>query len=310
LRSIDLNVETRKILISQINALASDRHSNVMSASAAQIAGGDIVLGGGKGKLTQEKLASLQKRHEDTLKKWEAYITWVTTVLRQTTENGAAASEEQVKRAMQGEDAFSPNAKYCYDIVIDGANLGYFKQNYGGAPTHVDYEQVNWAVRQLQRQGHRPLIVLHQRHVNNKKLSANGANVVAGWRADKLLYETPNGCNDDWFWLHMAVVMRAKMLTNDEMRDHNFQMLSPRWFERWKERNQIHFSFLNWERVPEDTTNIISTTHWRVADFSKPKIYSHRMQCLLPKRSYAFPAVDSDTWLCIYKKGDGRDEED
>lgn len=33
------------------------------------------------------------------------------------------------------------------------------------------------------------------------------------------------------------------MVTNDEMRDHHFRMLSPRWFNRWKERNQIHFSF-------------------------------------------------------------------
>ncbi len=33
------------------------------------------------------------------------------------------------------------------------------------------------------------------------------------------------------------------MVTNDEMRDHHFKMLSPRWFNRWKERHQIRFSF-------------------------------------------------------------------
>merc|ERR1712166_1595589 len=32
---------------------------------------------------------------------------------------------------------------------------------------------------------------------------------------------------------------------NDEMRDHHFQMLAPKFFLRWKERHQIHFDFGN-----------------------------------------------------------------
>ena len=41
-------------------------------------------------------------------------------------------------------------SKSCtYDVIVDGANVGYYKQNFSGAPTHIDYRQVDWMVRQL-----------------------------------------------------------------------------------------------------------------------------------------------------------------
>ncbi|CAN0405306.1 unnamed protein product, partial [Laminaria digitata] len=48
--------------------------------------------------------------------------------------------------------------------------------------------------------------------------------------------------NDDWYWLHAAVYTGGKVLvlTNDEMRDHHFSMLSHRSFQRWKERHQVN----------------------------------------------------------------------
>ena len=29
-----------------------------------------------------------------------------------------------------------------YDVIVDGANVGYYKQNFAGAPKHIDYRQV------------------------------------------------------------------------------------------------------------------------------------------------------------------------
>jgi proteinaceous RNase P len=52
--------------------------------------------------------------------------------------------------------------------------------------------------------------------------------IVAAWNKEGILYQSPAGCNDDWFWLYAAVAMKCKVVTNDEMRDHHFQMLSPR----------------------------------------------------------------------------------
>ena len=40
-----------------------------------------------------------------------------------------------------------------YDVIVDGANVGYYKQNFNGAPTHIDYRQVDWMVKQLSCRG-------------------------------------------------------------------------------------------------------------------------------------------------------------
>ena len=131
-------------------------------------------------------------------------------------------------------------------MVVDGANCGYYKQNYAGAPSHVDYRQIDWMLRQLQSRGLRPLLVLHSRHTAASALPTEFAPIVAAWRAEALVYETPPKWNDDWFWLYTAVALGCRVVTNDEMRDHHFQMLSPRFFQRWKERRQIRFAFGAW----------------------------------------------------------------
>jgi ribonuclease P protein 3 len=38
------------------------------------------------------------------------------------------------------------------DVVIDGANVGYFEQNFQGAPKHVDYNQIDWIVQHFLRE--------------------------------------------------------------------------------------------------------------------------------------------------------------
>ena len=56
------------------------------------------------------------------------------------------------------------------------------------------------------------------------------------------LYTTPDGSNDDWYWLYAAVHAGPGciLVTNDELRDHVFQMLpSPQKFYKWKERHQV-----------------------------------------------------------------------
>lgn len=60
------------------------------------------------------------------------------------------------------------------------------------------------------------------------------------------LFTTPSGSNDDWYWLYAAVSAGAAgaLVTNDELRDHVFQMLpAPRLFYKWKERHQVRFRF-------------------------------------------------------------------
>lgn len=77
--------------------------------------------------------------------------------------------------------------------------------------------------------------------------------------------------NDDWFWLHAALYCGPKTLvvTNDEMRDHHFQMLAARSFLRWKDRHQIHFSFGKWKN-----------NNTREVELVYPEVYSRRIQCV------------------------------
>lgn len=35
------------------------------------------------------------------------------------------------------------------------------------------------------------------------------------------------------------------LLSNDEMRDHLFQLLAPKYFKKWTERHQIKYGFAN-----------------------------------------------------------------
>jgi len=198
------------------------------------------------------------------------------------------------------------------NVVIDGANVGYYKQNFENAPRHVDYEKIDWVIRHFQEQGKTVLLVMHARHFAPNLMPRWAARIVQRW--DRILYRAPPGMNDDWFWLHAALwgfdKSQTLVLTNDEMRDHHFQMLAPRSFLRWKERHQIHFGFGEW------TTG--TSPRRRKVSLEYPAKYSRRIQRLedgivvpLPKRGDVNRFLDGvhvaddeslptdETYLCI-----------
>lgn len=116
-----------------------------------------------------------------------------------------------------------------YDTIVDGANVGYCKQNYQGAPAHVDYQQIDQLLVHLESTGHRPLLVLHCRHIARSMVPDEECErLVARWQQQEMLYAAPRGFNDDWFWLYASVRYRCKVVTNDEMRDHHFKLFHPR----------------------------------------------------------------------------------
>lgn len=157
-----------------------------------------------------------------------------------------------------------------YDFVIDGANVGYYKQNFANAPKHVDYRQIDWMVDHLIAQNKRVLLVLHQRHFSQHLMPHWASPIVDKWRRCGVLYSTPAGSNDDWFWMHAALWCGRGTLvvSNDEMRDHYFQMLAHRSFLRWKERHQVHFSFGSW----------VKDGNRRLVELTFPDLYSRRIQ--------------------------------
>ncbi|KAL0339051.1 UNVERIFIED_CONTAM: Proteinaceous RNase P 1, chloroplastic/mitochondrial [Sesamum angustifolium] len=94
-------------------------------------------------------------------------------------------------------------------------------------------------IRQMLPSRKWPLIVLHNRRITGEKMDEpfNKA-LIEKWRNADALYATPTGSNDDWYWLYAAIKYRCLIVTNDEMRDHLFQLLGTDFFPKWKERHQ------------------------------------------------------------------------
>jgi ribonuclease P protein 3 len=160
------------------------------------------------------------------------------------------------------------------DVVMDGANIGYFQTNFAGASKHVDYVQINWIVQHFLKLNKKVLLVLHERHFASHLMPAQYRPLVDEWERLGVLYKTPPGMNDDWFWLHAALTYKTLVITNDECRDHHFQMLAPRMFLRWKDRHMIHFSFGAW--TPNNDGK--GGPNVRQVDLVYPEIYSRRIQ--------------------------------
>ena len=204
-------------------------------------------------------------------------------------------------------DAVVPHvdAANSYNILIDGANIGFYQQNFANATGHVDYLQIDAMIKHCQQMGRKPLVILHCRHLFPDVLPANAVSVVDDWKRQKLLYITPAKCNDDLFWMYAAMIFNIDVVTNDEMRDHHFKMLSPRWFMRWKERHQVRFTFGKFNH----------SERRRTLETTLPPPYSHRIQIFDPMSSagttsdsmktrepsthYFFPSSEQSEWLCV-----------
>ncbi|XP_025812231.1 proteinaceous RNase P 1, chloroplastic/mitochondrial-like isoform X3 [Panicum hallii] len=128
-----------------------------------------------------------------------------------------------------------------FDAVIDAANVGLYNSK------AFSFSQVNSVVNAIQRvtkSKKLPLIILHRNRVNGGNAKApHNQKILESWRKAGALYATPPGSNDDWYWLYAAVSCRSLLVTNDEMRDHLFQLLGTSFFPRWKEKHQVRLTF-------------------------------------------------------------------
>ncbi|XP_074571215.1 proteinaceous RNase P 1, chloroplastic/mitochondrial-like [Curcuma longa] len=128
-----------------------------------------------------------------------------------------------------------------FDAVLDAANIGLNNQKI------FNFFQLNSVVhgmRQLTPSKKLPLIILHSHRVKSGPAGKpHNQRLLDSWRRAGVLYATPPGSNDDWYWLYAAVRCRSLLVTNDEMRDHLFELLGTSFFPRWKEKHQVRLSF-------------------------------------------------------------------
>ncbi|XP_024629259.2 proteinaceous RNase P 2 isoform X2 [Medicago truncatula] len=128
-----------------------------------------------------------------------------------------------------------------FEAVIDAANVGLYSQG------KFMPSKINAVVNELRQKlpsKKFPLIVLHHRRIKGDKrdVPINKA-LVDRWNNANVLYATPTGSNDDWYWLYAAIKFKCLLVSNDEMRDHLFQLLGNDFFPKWKERHQVRFGF-------------------------------------------------------------------
>ncbi|KAL9224508.1 hypothetical protein vseg_000534 [Gypsophila vaccaria] len=128
-----------------------------------------------------------------------------------------------------------------FEAVIDAANVGLYRQR-KFKPSKVN-AVVN-GIRQLLPSKKWPLIILHNKRVTGGNMGKPVDRAILDrWRNADALYATPTGSNDDWYWLYAAIKFKCLLVTNDEMRDHTFQLLGNDFFPKWKERHQVRFNF-------------------------------------------------------------------
>lgn len=131
-----------------------------------------------------------------------------------------------------------------FEAIVDAANIGLYQQNFAEGGFSVS--QLDAVVNELynRSQGKWPLIVLHNKRLRALMDRPSERKLLEEWVAQGILYATPNGSNDDWYWLYAAVKLKCFLVTNDEMRDHIFELLGRSFFLRWKENHQVKYTFV------------------------------------------------------------------
>jgi proteinaceous RNase P len=228
------------------------------------------------------------------------------TQLRDAILCAAAERDESIRADLVRFDEWLRSRTTPSGYIIDGANVGYRNQNFEGGS--FSFLQVDVARQELMRRECRaePLIVLPGHYfddvVPNHSRCATGEHSVttaerallSGWVSAGALWRCPAGANDDWYWMLAAVEGGAhvRVLTNDEMRDHSFQMMLPRYFQRWKRRHTVKFDFSH---------GAASGRPDPVITISEPE-FVREIHCCAS--GWHFPSgPDCSSWLCAQRLG-------
>jgi hypothetical protein len=95
------------------------------------------------------------------------------------------------------------------------------------------------------------------------------------------------------YWMYAAVAAgpNALLVSNDEMRDHAFQLLAPRYFHKWKQRHQVKYTF--------GTAGLV--------EFTYPPPYTTCAQ-EVGGGAWVLPAAEGEgAWLCCSPHGGGEE---
>lgn len=63
------------------------------------------------------------------------------------------------------------------------------------------------------------------------------------WCGGVIAQQCISGQNRYWMYAAAKAGGSGLLVSNDEMRDHIFKLLAPKFFKRWKSRHQVKFGF-------------------------------------------------------------------
>ncbi|GMH37364.1 hypothetical protein BSKO_05237 [Bryopsis sp. KO-2023] len=174
-----------------------------------------------------------------------------------------------------------------FDIIVDGANVAMHGQNFEGA--FFRFNQIECLMHMLATEfpQRRALVILHVGRLHGGPAKDPKAQqLINSLRSSGQLYSTPVGSNDDWYWLYAAIKAQGNglVVSNDECRDHSFQLLAPKYFLKWKERHLVRFG------IHKDRFKGM------MADFRLPAPYTPCTQQLY-NGTWMIPCVGGK-WLC------------
>ena len=167
----------KKSRTSQENVISTATDNKIENTKMDFISTEDTTAQNEKNKV---KELERKKRYLSKTSKWTDFTAWVNTLVCE-----AETNEDKIRNNIEIRDASSDttgvrdvvytpvsdvvydridqidnkakmkirNPHRKYDVIVDGANVGYYKQNFSGAPSHIDYRQVDWMLRQLIRRG-------------------------------------------------------------------------------------------------------------------------------------------------------------
>lgn len=177
-----------------------------------------------------------------------------------------------------------------FGIIIDAANVAFYGQNFetGG----FSFPQIESVVSRVKKDfAHlKPLVILHVNRTRGGPANTYKAkSLLKDLTEEHCFYAAPQGSNDDWYWMYAAVSAGQEgiLISNDEMRDHLFNLLAPKYFKKWKQRHQMRYTFSG---EPDSL------------QFQNPPPYTRCTQQL--GTSWMFPMANQDTWLCAKKRVD------
>ena len=129
-----------------------------------------------------------------------------------------------------------------YTYVLDGANIGYFKHRPDKGNV-LSFKNINIVVEYLISKNKKPIIFLNKRHLQTK--NKNNQQIINSWKSKNMLYITDRGLNDDWYWLYYSISNSyCKVITNDMMCDHYYELLHQKYFKNWRELHTINYDIV------------------------------------------------------------------